>query len=204
MFCITHVCRLIFGLNSSPSLRSGWLRCRSWHVRAGLSWVPRGKRMLSISCRSELREPKISSMPSLPIRNSVPVESDAGMSGSFSGSSWLASMERLDLRLLWMGSGWMTSPGGPWETSLHCSQLTGEQRGVLSGRRKVKYLQEVQEVLVHLSLPLDQLLPEHSKRRFRKHFTALDQRFFADNFIQTLLKYTHSRTLSSFDTLRTL
>lgn len=61
--------------------------------------------MFSISCRSELREPKISSMPSLPIMNSVPVASDAGMSGSFSGSSWLASIERLDLGLLWMGSG---------------------------------------------------------------------------------------------------
>lgn len=61
--------------------------------------------MFSISCRSELREPKISSMPSLPIINSVPVASDAGMSGSFSGSSWLASIERLDLGLRWMGSG---------------------------------------------------------------------------------------------------
>lgn len=106
-----------------PSFRSGWLRCRSWQVRAGLSWVPRGKRMVSISCRSELREPKISSMPSLPIRNSVPAASDAGMSGSVSESSWLASMERLDLGLLWMGRGWMTSPGGPWGASLNLHQL---------------------------------------------------------------------------------
>lgn len=44
-------------------------------------------------------------MPSLPIRNSVPAASDAGMSGSDSGRSWLASMERLDLGLLWMGRG---------------------------------------------------------------------------------------------------
>lgn len=102
-----------------PSLSSGWLRCRSWQVRAGLSWVPRGKRMVSISCRSELRDPKISSMPSLPIRNSVPVASDAGMSASVSGSSWLASIERLDLGLLWMGRGWMTSPGGPYGAGLH-------------------------------------------------------------------------------------
>lgn len=81
-------------------------------MRAGLSRVPRGKRMVSISWRSELREPKISSMPSLPTRNSVPVPSDAGASSS--GSSWLPSMERLDLGLLWMGRGWITSPGGPW------------------------------------------------------------------------------------------
>lgn len=101
-------------LQDSPSLRWGWLRCRSWQVRAGLSWVPRGKRMVSISCRSELREPKISSMPSLPTRNSVPVLSDAGAPRSSSGSSWLPSMERLDLGLLWMGRGWITSPGGPW------------------------------------------------------------------------------------------
>lgn len=95
--------RYVFGW--LPSLRSGWLRCRSWQVRAGLSWVPRGKRIDSISCRSESREPKISSMPSLPIRNSVPAVSDTGTSGSNSGTSWLASMERLDLGLLWMGSG---------------------------------------------------------------------------------------------------
>lgn len=86
-----------------PSLSSGWLRCRSWQVRAGLSWVPRGKRKVSISCRRELSEPKISSMPSVPIRNSVPAASDAGM--SMSGSSWLASMERFDLGLLCMGRG---------------------------------------------------------------------------------------------------
>lgn len=96
---------IIMSICLSPSLRSGWLRCRSWQVRAGLSWVPRGNRMLSISWRSELSEPKISSMPSPPIMNSAPVASEAGMSGSFSGSSWLASMERLDLGLLWMGSG---------------------------------------------------------------------------------------------------
>lgn len=95
-----HVGRLSFWISSSPSLRSGWLRCRSWQVRAGLSWVPRGKRMFSISCRSELREPKISSIPSLPIRNSFPVASEAGISGSFSGSNWLASMERFDFGLL--------------------------------------------------------------------------------------------------------
>lgn len=114
-----QVCFGFCGLFPLPSLRSGWLRFRSWQVRAGLSWVPRGKRIVSISWRRELREPKISSMPSLPIRNSVPAVSDAGMSGSNSGASWLASMERLDLGLLWMGSGWMTSPGGPWEASLH-------------------------------------------------------------------------------------
>lgn len=44
-------------------------------------------------------------MPSLPIRNSVPAASEAGMSVSVSGSSWLASIERLDLGLLWMGRG---------------------------------------------------------------------------------------------------
>lgn len=120
--------RYIFGLILLPSLRSGWLRCRSWQVRAGLSWVPRGKRMVSISCRSELSEPKISSMPSLPIRNSVPAASDAGMSGSVSGSSWLASMERLDLGLLWMGRGWMTSPGGPWDN---------QQWGAMSEQRRI-------------------------------------------------------------------
>lgn len=114
-----QVCFGFCGLFPLPSLRSGWLRFRSWQVRAGLSWVPIGKRIVSISWRRELREPKISSMPSLPIRNSVPAVSDAGMSGSNSGASWLASMERLDLGLLWMGSGWMTSPGGPWEASLH-------------------------------------------------------------------------------------
>lgn len=114
-----QVCFGFCGLFPLPSLRSGWLRFRSWQVRAGLSWVPIGKRIVSISWRRELREPKISSMPSLPIRNSVPAVSDASMSGSNSGASWLASMERLDLGLLWMGSGWMTSPGGPWEASLH-------------------------------------------------------------------------------------
>lgn len=79
--------------------------------------------MVSISCRSELSEPKISSMPSLPIMNSMPVASDAGMSGSDSETILLASMERLDLGLLWMGRGWMTSPGGPWEGCLHFNCL---------------------------------------------------------------------------------
>lgn len=49
---------------NSPSGKSGWQSCRSLQVRAGLFWVPMGNFMCSISCFSEFREPKISSMPS--------------------------------------------------------------------------------------------------------------------------------------------
>ena len=81
-------------------------------MRAGLSRVPSGKRMVSISCRSELSEPKISSRPSPPAAAAAPGAS--ACSASDSHIILLASMERLDLGLRWMGSGWMTSPGGPW------------------------------------------------------------------------------------------
>ncbi len=63
-------------------------------MRAGLSCVPSGKRMLSISRRRELSEPKISSVPSLPVRNAEPVASAASV--LVSESILLPSMERLD------------------------------------------------------------------------------------------------------------
>lgn len=59
----------------------------------------------------------------------------------------------------------MTSPGGPWEAGLHSHQSRDKWSETSENRHNEKYLQEVQEVLGLLFLPLDQILPKHSETR---------------------------------------
>lgn len=104
----------------------------------------------------------------------------------------------------------MTSPGGPWEASVYFRDVTGGKQGAQSESRQVKYSQEVQENLVHPFLPLHQLLPKHNDK---KQEASMDQIKGLGLFlwiIKLILwkdhsrKHTHTRTFSSFDTLRTL
>lgn len=57
-------------------------------------------------------------------------------------------------------------------------------------RHSEKYLQEVQEVLVHPFLPLDQILPEHSERRkIQKQVSAFFNEQLTSFVVRTLKVY---------------
>lgn len=77
-------------------------------MRAGLSWVPVGRLICSISSRRESSEPKISSSPP-----GLPGAAPVGTASS-SCIRRLPSTERRVFLGIWMGRGWITSPGGPW------------------------------------------------------------------------------------------
>lgn len=77
-------------------------------MRPGLSWVPVGRLICSISSRRESSEPKISSSPP-----ALPGAPPVGTASS-SCIRRLPSTERRVFLGIWMGRGWITSPGGPW------------------------------------------------------------------------------------------
>lgn len=98
-----------------------------------------------------------------------------------SSTNWLASMFLRDLPLMgaWMGSGWITSPGGPCYgemkgvsekdgdyVNVHkTKEIRTHTKGKIQNDSKVWCidLQEGQEVQVCQSLPLVQFDPEQNK-----------------------------------------
>lgn len=129
-------------------------------MRAGLSWVPVGRLMCSSSSRRESSEPKISSSPA-----GLPGAPPVGIASS-SCIRRLPSTERRVFLGIWMGNGWITSPGGPWvkgqmERARDEVNVRVKRRNTRTARETVltHNSPDVLEGLGHPSLPWVQLGP---------------------------------------------